>query len=420
LRILLVGDTYLPERAAGAVRASEFAQRWQERGHQVTIITGNPHYPLGRIFPGYRNRVYTRDAVNGIPVHRVWTLPYTRGAVAKRVLNQLLFAFLPAILERGGPADVVVASSPPLTIGVAGWLMAKRRGVPFIFDVRDLYPAVAQALGVLRPGLLLRALERLESFVYARAARLVVASRTWAEAICEGGVPRNKVRTIHNGANTDRFHPGSSASTIRARYGIPKDHFVAVYVGLLGRAQGAEAVVDAAERLREEQGTHFLLVGEGADKPRMQARAKTLGLTNVTFAPSVPTEEVPAVLCACNAGLATLRGVPLTKGQVPVKIFEAMACGLPVVLAGWGESEEILREGRGGITVPCDSGSRLAEAVSSLAKDPGAARAMGEAGRAHVVAHYDRRKLADDYLDLLIETLEETRAVPTGARNQTR
>ena len=396
-----MGDTYLPERAAAAVRASELAERWHAQGHAVTVVTGNPHYPEGKIFPGYPNGLFRRDEVHGVPVHRLFTVPYARSAIAKRIVNQLLFAFLPALLDRAGEADVVVATSPPLTIGLAGWLIARRRGVPFVFDVRDLYPAVAAALGVLRPGPLLQTLERLELFVYARAARVVVASRTWAEAIREHGVPAEKVRVIHNGANTDRFRPFPRDSAVRARYGIPEDRFMVVHLGLLGRAQGAAVIVDAADRLRDEPGIHFLLVGEGAEKLTMQARVKAAGLSNVTFAPSVPTEEVPAVLCAADAGLATLRGVPLTQGQIPVKIFEAMACGLPVVLAGWGESEEILREARGGIVVPCEDAARLAEGLRRLAKDRVAARAMGESGRAYVATRYDRRKLADAYLDIL-------------------
>jgi glycosyltransferase involved in cell wall biosynthesis len=409
VRILLVGDTYLPERAAAAVRASELAARWRDRGHEVTVVTGNPHYPEGRIFAGYPNALHARDEVNGIPVHRVITVPYGRGAIAKRMLNQLLFSFTPALLDRAGPADIVVGSSPPLTIGLAAWLMARRRSVPFVFDVRDLYPDVALALGVLRPGPVARGFQRLAAFTYRRAAAVVTATRSLAAALREQGVPAAKVSAIPNGANTERFTPAPGDPALRERYGIPHDRFLLGYVGLMGRLHGAGVIVGAAEKLREERRIHFLLIGEGADRAPMESRAAAAGLENVTFGASVPPEEVPRVLNACDAGIATLRGVPLSRGALPVKVFEMMACGLPVALAGWGECEAILRDTGAGVVVPCEDADGLAAAVRALAADPVAARAMGEKGRAFVEAHYDRRKLADDYLKILERTIASAR-----------
>ena len=401
LRIILVGDTYLPERAAGAVRASELAQRWRERGQEVTVVTGNPHYPEGKIFPGYPNALFRRDEIHGVLVHRVFTVPYARSAIAKRIVNQLLFAFLPALVDHAGAADVVVATSPPLTIGVAGWLMARRRGVPLVFDVRDLYPASAVAAGVLREGPVLRAFEALEKIVYGRAARIVAVTGTLAREIVAQGVPESKVSVIPNGANTERFRPAPRDPAVRARYGIAEDAFLAGYVGLMGRMHGAEVIVEAAKRLQGDPRIHFLLVGGGSDRSRMEARAKEARLTNVTFGASIPQAEVPGVLCACDAGVATLADTPLTRGSLPVKAFEQMACALPVVLSGAGEFEEIVRGAGVGITVPPGDGEALARAVCALADDPAGARAMGEKGCAFVEARYDRRSLADAYLDIL-------------------
>ena len=407
MRILLVGDTYPPERAAAAVRASELAERWKRQGHAVTVVTGNPHYPEGRIFPGYPNGLLRRDEVNGVPLQRVFTVPYARSAIARRIVNQILFAFLPALLDRAGEADVVVATSPPLTIGVAGWLMARRRGVPLVFDVRDLYPASAVAAGVLESGPVLSAFEALERFVYARAARIVTATEGLARAIVDGGVPAARVSPIPNGANTERFRPAPRDPALRARYGIPADVFLAGYVGLMGRMHGAEVIVEAAALLRDDPRIHFLLVGEGADRARMQARAAEAELSNVTFGASVPAGEVPALLNACDAGVATLAATPLTRGSLPVKVFEQMACALPVVLAGEGECEEILRGAGVGLTVPPGDAAALSRAVRALADDPAGARAMGEKGRAIVEARYDRRRLADAYLEILRAAIAE-------------
>ena len=401
MRILLVGDTYLPERAAGAVRASELAKRWAAQGHPVTIVTGNPHYPTGKIFDGYPNRLLARDEVNGVPLLRVFTLPYTRGSVIKRIANQILFAFMPALLDRAGPADVVVASSPPLTIGVSGWLMARRRGVPFVFDVRDLYPEAARAYGVLGSGVVYDLFKALERFIYKRASRVVVASRFWSEMMQRDGLAPDKIEVIRNGANTDYFRPEPPDEDVRTRYGIPDNRFLFGYVGLMGRAHGATVIIDAATRLKSVEQIHFLIVGEGSDREAMERGARAAGLENVTFAPSVPAAEVPRLLNACDGGVATLRAVEFTKGAIPVKLFEMMACGLPVVLAGWGESEEILQASGGGYSVPCEDGARLAEALERLAADREKASAMGAKGRAFIVADYDRRKQADRFLEIL-------------------
>ncbi len=405
MRILLLGDTYLPERAAGATRASELAMRWREKGHVVTVVSGNPHYPTGRIFPGYSNRLLSHDVIEGIPVERVFTVPYTRDSIAKRVVNQILFGFVPALMDRVGETDIVVASSPPLTIGVPGWLMARRRRVPFVFDVRDLYPEAALAYGVLREGLVARMFRALASFIYRRADRLVIASRFWAGMVATQGVPAGKIHVIHNGANVERFRPTSKNKLIRAKYGIPEEDFLFGYVGLLGRAHGARVIVEAAEKLRDNAGVHLLLVGEGADKVWMQSRAREAGLTNITFAPSVPAAEVPTILNACDGGLATLRAVDFTRGAIPVKIFELMACGLPVVLAGHGETEEIVRAAGAGLVVPCEDGAKLAGALIALARDRNMARSMGEQGRAFVEQNFSRRMLADRFETVLEEAV---------------
>lgn len=401
MRILLIGDTYLPERAAAAVRASELAERWTARGHTVTVVTGNPHYPEGRIFSGYANRLFVKDEVNGVPVQRIFTVPYDRGAIVKRIFNQILFGFLPALLDRAGGADIVVGTSPPLTIGLSAWMMARRRGVPFVFDVRDLYPDVALALGVLRPGVVARAFQALADFTYRRASTIVTATRSLARALLEQGVPEGKIFTVPNGANTERFAPAPRESAVRARYGVAEDAFLLGYVGLMGRLHGAGVIVEAAELLRGVPGIHFLLIGGGADRASMEESVRRAGLSNVTFGESIPASDVPRVLNACDAGVATLKAVPLSRGALPVKVFEMMACALPVAFAGWGECAEILRDQGAGIVVPCEDAGALAEAVRTLASDRAAARGMGKKGRAFVEGRYDRRKLADDYVDIL-------------------
>ncbi|MFQ5458383.1 MAG: glycosyltransferase family 4 protein, partial [Myxococcota bacterium] len=248
-------------------------------------------------------------------------------------------------------------------------------------------------------------------FIYARARTIVTATGSLARTLGEQGIPEGKVFTIPNGANTERFAPAPRDPEIRARYSIPEDAFLLCYVGLLGRLHGAGVIVEAAERLRDTPGVHFLIIGEGADRASMEARAKRVGLANVTFGRSIPAADVPRVLNACDAGVATLKAVPLSRGALPVKVFEMMACALPVAFAGWGECADILKAERAGIVVPCEDAGALADAVRALASDAPAAVEMGKKGRAFVEARYDRRKLADAYADILEKIiLEETGA----------
>jgi glycosyltransferase involved in cell wall biosynthesis len=291
-------------------------------------------------------------------------------------------------LPRLGQVDVVIVSSPTLFSALSAWLIARIKRVPFVLEVRDLWPEAILSLGLMRPGPAARALQRLADFLYARAAHVVVVTDAFAERLAARGVPRSKLTVIPNGADTALF----------ARESDAHDGFVVAYVGTHGLSHGLGAVLDAATL---QPDVSYLLVGDGADRDRLVAERDRRRLTNVEMRPSVPKAEVPGLYARADACLVPLRDVPLFDAFVPSKLFEVLAAGRPVIGAVRGEARAILERSGGALLVEPEDGPGIAAAVGRLRADPDLRTRLGETGRAFARAHYDRDALAARYLELL-------------------
>jgi colanic acid biosynthesis glycosyl transferase WcaI len=399
VRIAYVSHYFVPEPAAPAARVHEFARAWVQAGHQVSVLTAFPNHPVGRVAPEYRGRLWASECLDGIRVLRSWLYAVPNRGVGRRGLDHLSFmasAFAFG-LPRLGAVDVVIASSPTLFSALAALALARARRVPFVLEVRDLWPEAIVELGLMRPGAAVRALERLAGFLYAQAARVVVVTEAFASYLIQHGVPSNKLAVIPNGADTRFFHPGVDAAPARARFGLD-DQFVVEYVGSHGMSHGLGAVLDAAAR---QPDVTYLLVGDGADRERLCAERDRRRLSNVRMHPSVPKVDVPAIYAAADVCLVPLRDVPLFSAFVPSKLFEVLAAGRPVVGAVRGEARTILERSGGALLVDPEDGPAIAAAVDMLRADPEVRADLGRRGRAFAEQHYDRNVLAARYLDLL-------------------
>jgi glycosyltransferase involved in cell wall biosynthesis len=404
LRIAYLCQYFPPEPAAPAARVHELARAWVRSGDKVTVLTAVPNFPTGLVPAGYRGRVGTTEWRDGVRVLRCWLFARPNRGVGNRTLSQVSFtgSVLAFGLPRLGPVDVVVASSPPLFVGLAGWAVARLRRALFVLEVRDLWPEAVVDMGLMREGVAVRMLGRLAWFLYRRAARVVVVTEGFAESLAGRGLPRCRLAVVPNGADTSLFAPGSDARAIRARLGLDEGQFVALYLGSLGLAQGLDVVLDAAARLPDVQ---FLLVGEGADKERLAAQRGRRGLANVRLWPAVAREQVPALYAAADVGLVPLRDVPVFRTFVPSKLFELLAAGRPVVGAVRGEARAILERSGAALVADPGDGAGVAAAVARLRDDPALAAELGRRGRAFAVAHYDRDALAARYRRLLGEVV---------------
>lgn len=403
---------------APAARAAELSRLWAREGHEITVLTGFPNHPTGVVPPVYRKqlrRMVVREYLDGVDVLRTWLLPLPNRRSYERVLNYSSFLFSAAVvgsfLER---PNVVIATSPQLLVGLAGWWISRLKAVPFVFEVRDLWPESLAAVGVGNPNSILhRTLAAVANFLYRNADHIVVVTSAFKTYLVEHGqVAEEKISVIENGVNTHLFCPHSPSEEIRRQIAA-EDKFVVSYIGTMGMAQGLETVLDAARILQSRApNVRFMLVGEGAEKQALVSRAISMGLDNLTFLDQQDREKVPAFICSSDVCLVMLKKAELFKTVLPSKLLEFMACGRPVLLGVNGEARRIMDDAGAGIFVEPENAEDLADKIVQLAANPGLREVLARNGRAYVVRQFSRQQTASRYITVLQNLLrrDETHA----------
>ena len=410
MKILFLTDNFPPETNAPATRTYEHARSWAAAGHQVTVLANVPNFPSGKVFPGYRNKLWQRETMDGILVVRVWTYVTANEGFLRRSLDYFSFAVSGIIGGLFLPRpDVVVATSPQIFTALAGCMLARIKRRPFVFELRDLWPDSIVAVGAMREGLLLRLLRRLEYALYRRAAKIVSVTNSFRQILVGNGVPEEKIAVVRNGVDHEAFAPGAKPQQLARSLGV-EGKFVAAYVGTLGMAHGLDSLLSAAERLRDRRDLAIVLVGTGAERSRLEEAARRRGLDNVRFVGAVDKELVKQYWRLCDVALVLLRNVPLFHHVIPSKMFEAMATARPIILGVCGESRALLQEAGAGIAIPPEEPEALAEAIVRMMDNPALCRDCGAAGRRFVEERCDRNELALQMLKVLEE------AAKPGAR----
>jgi len=402
VKIALLSHYFWPELGAPSARLLEMGREWVARGHEVTVVTNFPNHPTGVVPEAYRGRSFQIEEVAGLRVVRCRTYATPNRGVARRTLGHLVFmtqAVLQATPHLRG-SDVLVASSPTLFAVVAAWLISLRLRVPFVFEVRDLWPAIFVDLGVIRNRFVIFCLERLELFLYGRADAVVTVTRAFATDIARRGIAQAKLHVVPNGVDLEAFQPGSADPVLRRRLGFG-DELLVLYCGAHGISHALSRILDVAAQLRSDPRVRFLLVGEGAEKEMLVARARELQLDNVIFHDSVPREEVPALYRSADVCLVPLRALPLFRSFIPSKMFEILACCRPILASLEGEAAEILGSSGAALVVPAEDTDAITASLVLLAGNPSLRSELGARGRPFVAAHYDRQRLAAGYLEIL-------------------
>ncbi|MEZ4333565.1 MAG: glycosyltransferase family 4 protein [Myxococcota bacterium] len=394
MKILFLSHYFPPEVNAPANRTHEHCRRWVADGHRVTVITGVPNHPRGRIFEGYRNRWIQEETIDGIRVIRTWMYLTPNSGFLRRVANYLLFA-LTAVLasRRAERPDVVVATSPQFFCGVAGAIVARLERRPFVLEVRDLWPKSIVELGQLSPGPILSVLEAIERWLYRSAAGIVVNTRTFRAHLRERGVPDDAIELVYNGIDPTLFKPRPADPALLARHDLT-GRFTVAYVGTLGLAHGLTLLVDVAERLRARSEIHFVLIGDGADREKIEADVARRGLDNFHVLGLQPRHTMPDWIASIDVLLVMLRDLPVFETVIPSKIFEFLAQERPVILAAKGEIRQMMDEAGGALVIDPESEEQLVGAIETIIADPGAAARRAEAGRRWVEAGFLRDDLA--------------------------
>jgi glycosyltransferase involved in cell wall biosynthesis len=403
MHILFLSDNFPPEVNAPASRTYEHCREWVKAGHTVTVITCAPNFPKGEVFEGYSNRLWQRDDVDGIRVVRVWSYITPNEAFAKRVLDYMSYmvmAFVAAFFVRR--VDVIVGTSPQFfTVCAAyGVSLVKRR--PWLFELRDIWPESISAVGAMKSGWLLDALEGLELFLYRKAAAIVSVTQAFRTNLVTRGIDPEKIHVVTNGVDCSRFAPLPKDKDLLERHGLP-GYFVAGYIGTHGMAHGLDTLIDAAALLQESRrgaNVRLVMVGDGADRQRLEARAKTEQLNNVIFVDSVPKEDVTRYWSLLDAAIIHLRKTELFMAVIPSKLFECMGMGVPVLLGVQGESEEIVKRHDVGIVFEPENPGELVNCIFRLQDEPLLSARLSRNG-SEAARHYDRKALAQRMLEII-------------------
>ena len=405
MHVLVISQYYPPETGGPQNRLLSLVRGIQAEGHSVTVITEKPNYPTGVIWDDYRDGGLIVDRTyEEVPVRYCWIWEDHHKTTITRIRFFLSFVVLSIVASfRVKNVDAVVASSPPLFVGLSGWIVSRLKRARFVFDVRDLWPDVAIAMGELRPGRAARIGKWLERFIYRKAHGITAVTNSFCEAIRGDAPAATPIRRVTNGTVPEDFVVSESRESLRRELSIGSG-FVAVYAGNVGLAQGIEHFVDAAILMRDRGiDARMVVVGDGAAKESIVKRAATYEDLNIEFRSRVGLKEAARYMAAADALLVPLSATPIFTKFIPSKLFDSMAAGKPLLLSVDGESRTILEDAGAGLWYPAEDPEGLVDAIAQLQRAPAAAEAMGSRGRNYVAQHFSRESQAR----ILVRFLEE-------------
>jgi glycosyltransferase involved in cell wall biosynthesis len=362
---------------------------------------------MGVIYPGYKNRMWQWDEQDGIRILRILTYVTANEGFAKRTFNYvwyMIMAILASPLVR--KADIVVSTSPQFFCGMAGLFVSQIKKLPWILEIRDLWPESIVTVGAIKQRQVIRFLEWLEKMLYTKADRIISVTKAFKDHIMQKGVPEDRISVITNGADLDMYEPLPKNNPVAGEFGLD-GRFVVSYIGTHGMAHSLDTVLKAAKLLEDQKDILFLLVGDGARRDALVQEKEKQSLNNLLMLPQQPKDKMPMFLAASDVNMVLLKKDDLFKTVIPSKMFEAMAMERPIILGVDGESRRIIEDGKCGIPIEPENHVELAQTVMRLYRDQSYANVLGANGRKYVMANYNRDKLADFYLQTLLNVVEQ-------------
>ncbi len=398
-RLLYITQYYVDSDQAGGggTRHCQHIRTFMQLGFQVTLITSYVEHSRRIIPPEYRDTKIAQERQGDLTLLKTYAYPNYGHDFRTRMLNYLSFMLFAVVAGlKTPPCDLVFASSPSLFVGVAGYVLSRLKRVPFVFEVRDLWPESVPVMGGLRSPVLYKLATWLARFLYRRAERIIAVTEGIKQGIIQAGVPESKIVFVPNGMDDDLYATLSSerAAQVRQEYGWG-DRFVALYAGCLAHSDGLPAIVHAAATLSELDDFFFVFLGNGEAKSRLMQIKDEYHLSNVMFIPSLPKRRVPDFITAANVCLMPLKRDDFFHMHLPNKLFDYMAGARPVIAAvPPGEAQTLVERAEAGVVIPPEDEASLAAALLHLRDDPEACQRYGQNGRRYVMAHYRRSHLA--------------------------
>jgi hypothetical protein len=396
MHILFITDNFPPEVNAPASRTFEHCREWVRAGHQVTVMTCVPNFPNGRVYEGYKNKLVQTENMGGIDVIRVWSYITANEGFVKRILDYVSFMVSAVgVSPRVKAPDLVISTSPQFFSACAAYLISRMKQVPFVFELRDIWPESIKAVGAMKSSLIIRMLEKIEIFLYHHAVKIVSVTHSFKNTLIRRGVPGDKITVVTNGVDLERFRPREKDADLKEKYGL-EGKFVAGYIGTHGMAHALETLLEAADQVRHQAGGdrfRFILLGNGARKAHLLEKAKEMDLDNVIFIDSVPKEDVAKYWSLLDVSIIHLRKTPLFTTVIPSKLFECMGMGIPVLHGVMGESAKMVEKHGVGMLFEPENADALCRGLQTLAGDPDVYKKMTRNCLA-AAPEYDRKNLA--------------------------
>ncbi len=409
MKILFLCQYFPPEMGAPSARTYEHAKYWVQEGHEVTVVCGLPNHPDGIVPPKYRGRLLVREDWDGIRVLRGWLYATPNRGVIKRsiaFLTYMISSILVAIFV-AGKCDVVVATSPQMLCGLAGYIVSIFKCRPFVLEIRDLWPAQIIDLGVIKNRFMIYLLSSLEAFLYRRAKAIVTIAPAMSREIAQRGFDEKKIFTIPNGIDEDFFKPTGGGEKIRKEKGWDKSKIVVLYIGTMGLSQGLDTILNVAEKVKDDEHIVFVFVGAGADRERLINLAKEKKLNNVEFYPPVKKSEMPDWYSSADICVVPLKKRNVFRYNIPSKMFEIMACEKPILLGAEGQAREILEEAGAGIAVEPENVEAYQSGLMELIEHPELREQCGKRGREYVLQGFTRKENAKRYLQVFEKVVRQ-------------
>lgn len=401
VNVILIHQAFVSPDEAGGTRHYELGRQLTRYGHHFVIVASGTSYLSGKQFENH-NKLVSEQNMDGVHVMRVSTPSCLHSGKLGRIIA--LLCFMASSIYgglRAGRVDLVMGTSPPIFQAVSAWALAYIRRVPFLLEIRDLWPAFLIDMRLLKNPVLIGVFRWIERFLYSRANHIIVNSPAYRDYLLEKGIPNDKISFIPNGVDPSMFDSAADGAEIRREFDLD-ERFVVCYAGALGLANDIPTLLRAARRLKHRRDIHFLLVGDGIDRCNLQTKAKEFGLVNVTFAGARPKTQMSKFLAAADVCVAILKNIPMFRTTYPNKVFDYMASGRPTILAIDGVIRDVIETAQGGIFVEPGDDAALAAAVCRLADNREEAHTVGAAARRYVIENFNRQDQAVAFRDLIV------------------
>ncbi len=347
MRILFLTDNFPPETNAPATRTFEHCQAWVESGAQVTVITCAPNFPQGKVYKGYRNRLYQVEIVKGIRVIRVWSYITKNEGFTRRIVDYISFAFMSFLVGLFQKHDIIIATSPQFFTTWSAVALSKLHRKPWVFELRDLWPESIRTVGAIKKSKVLDWLEVVELWLYRDSTRVIAVTDAFKGNLIDRGIDASKIDVVTNGANLELYQPCKKNEKLLNQLGL-KGKFIIGYIGTHGMAHNLDFIVRAIAKVQDPN-IHFLFIGDGAMKKTVVGLAKSLKLKNTTFLEPISKDLVPAYISIIDVSLAPLIKSETFKTVIPSKIFEASAMQKPTLLGVEGQAQKIVEDYNAGV-----------------------------------------------------------------------